>query len=64
MVPRHEVEMVDISDPPAGIIRRFRKAGHSRLLVRDGDPDDIIGVLKSRRFLDTGAAGPLDVRSV
>jgi putative hemolysin len=65
MVPRHEVETVDLSDPPADIIRRFRETGHSRLLVRDGNPDNIIGVLKSRDFLDTGnAEGPVDVRKV
>jgi putative hemolysin len=56
MVPRHEVETVEASDPPATIIRRFRETGHSRLLVRDGDADNIIGVLKSRDFLDAGKA--------
>jgi putative hemolysin len=64
MVPRHDVEMVDIADSPADIIRRFSETGHSRLLVRDGHPDNIIGVLKSRDFLDTGAENPPDVRAV
>jgi putative hemolysin len=54
MVPRHEVETVEATDSPAVIIRRFRDTGHSRLLVRDGTADNIIGVLKSRDFLDTG----------
>ena len=52
MVPRHEVETVEATDSPATIIRRFRETGHSRLLVRDGDADNIIGVFKSRDFLD------------
>ncbi len=61
MVPRHEVEVVDISETPAAIIRRFRETGHSRLPVRDGGPDNIIGILKSRDFLDAGkSAAPLD----
>ena len=57
MVPRHEVETVEATDSPAVIIRRFRDTGHSRLLVRDGSADNIIGVLKSRDFLDAGKSG-------
>lgn len=57
MVPRRDVAMVGLDDPPASIIRRFRETGHSRLPVRDGGPDSIVGVLKSRDFLDTGKAG-------
>ena len=60
MVPRHEAETVDLRDPAAKIIARFRETGHSRLLVRDGSPDDIIGVLKSRDFLDTGTGATID----
>jgi putative hemolysin len=57
MVPRHEVEVVDIAEPLSSIIRRFRETGHSRLPVRDGGLDNIIGVLKSRDFLDAGKSG-------
>ncbi len=59
MVPRHEVEIVDIGETSAEIIRRFRETGHSRILVRDGDADNIIGVFKSRDFLDSGTSEPL-----
>ncbi|SDF40267.1 hemolysin family protein [Rhodobacter capsulatus] len=52
MTPRHEVALVDITDSPAAIVKRFRETRHSRLPVRDGGPDDIIGVLSSRDFLD------------
>lgn len=51
MIPRHEVEVVDIDDAPESIVRRFRETGHSRLPVRDGGPDNIVGLLKSRDFL-------------
>ncbi len=65
MVPRHDIETVDADDSPATIIQRFRDTGHSRLLVRDGSPDDIVGVLKSRDFLDPGAAGlPVNPRAL
>lgn len=55
MVPRHEVEVVDVGDNPAEIVARFRDTGHSRLPVRDGGPDDIVGLFKSRDFLDAGS---------
>jgi putative hemolysin len=65
MVPRHEVEVIDLGLTPAAIIRRFRETGHSRLPVRDGGPDDIIGVLKSRDFLEVGrSAGATEIRSL
>jgi putative hemolysin len=64
MVPRHEVEVVDVTDSPTDIIRRFRDTGHSRLLVREDDPDNIIGVLKSRDFLTAGEDARPDVRAL
>ena len=64
MVPRVEVESVDAADAPGAIIRKFRETGHSRLPVRDGDPDNIIGVLKSRDFLDAGKGIVADPRAV
>jgi putative hemolysin len=59
MVPRHEVEVVDIAATSAEIIRQFRETDHSRLPVRDGAPDNIVGVLKSRDFLDAGESGSM-----
>ncbi|MGV8989653.1 MAG: hemolysin family protein [Cypionkella sp.] len=52
MTPRHEVELVDLTDTPSTIVRRFQETGRSRLPVRDGNADNIIGVLTSRDFLD------------
>lgn len=64
MVPRHEVETIEITETPAAIIRRFRETGHSRLLVREGSDDTIIGVFKSRDFLDAGRSAAVpDVRA-
>ena len=65
MTPRHEVETVDVSDTPQTIIRRFRDSRHSRLAVRDGEPDNVIGVLHARDFLGTTAQrGGVEVRSL
>ncbi|MCG6112423.1 MAG: hemolysin family protein [Paracoccus sp.] len=65
MIPRHEVETVQLSDTPDTVIRRFRDTGHSRLPVHDGDPDNIVGVFRSRDFLDLPAnEGAMDPKSL
>ncbi len=65
MIPRHDVEVIDLNATPAAIIQSFRDTNHSRLPVRDGDPDNIVGILKSRDFLDAGRAGAVpDPRSL
>lgn len=65
MTPRHEVELVDVTDSPAAIVKRFRETRHSRLPVRDGGPDDIVGVLHARDFLETRPRGEaVDLRAL
>jgi putative hemolysin len=51
MTPRHEVETVDVADPAAEVLQRFRDSRRSRLLVRDGSDDNIIGVITLRDLL-------------
>src|SRR5690554_2745233 len=65
MVPRHQVETIEATASAQSIIERFRATGHSRLLMREGDADNIIGVLKSRDFLDAGSTAPaIDPRAL
>lgn len=65
MIPRMDVEMVEADDPPAAAIRRFTSTGHSRLPVRDGRTDDVIGVVLSRDFHDDARlAGLSDLRAL
>lgn len=61
MVPRHEVELIEVTDDPATVVKRFRETDHSRLPVRDGGPDEIIGVIKSRDFLEAGRSDNVPV---
>lgn len=64
MVPRHEVKTVALSDAPETVIRRFRDTGHSRLPVQDGDPNNVLGVVRSRDFLALGGdQAPTDLKS-
>ncbi len=55
MVPRHEVDTVQLSDAPDTVIHRLRETGHSRLPDQDGDPEGIVGVFRSRNLLNLAA---------
>lgn len=65
MTPRREVELIDAAAPPEEALRRLRAATHSRLPLRDGDADAVVGVVSVREALaacDSGA--PLDLRAL
>ncbi|ATN34627.1 DNA-binding protein [Rhizobium sp. ACO-34A] len=65
MTPRRDVEVVDIEDTPEEIRETLRKTQHSRLPVRTGNSDEIIGVLFVKNVYDAITAGgstPLDIK--
>jgi putative hemolysin len=65
MTPRRDVEVVDLEDSEAEIVKTLRASRRSRLPVQDGDADSIIGVLVLKDLLDVFADGkPLDVRKL
>ena len=65
MTPRHEVDVVSVTDSFGAIVRRFQATRRTRLLVRDGEADDIIGVVTTRDFLSSPPPrGQFDLRSV
>ena len=65
MTPRHEVDVVDAGDTAAQVVRRFRETKRSRLPVRDGEEDNVIGVLSSRDFLEQRPRGEaFDLRAL
>ena len=51
MIPRHEVEGIDLQDPEEDIIRTIRNAGYSRLPLFDGDVDNVVGIVHLRHVL-------------
>lgn len=57
MTPRLEVVVADANETLSEILERFSTSGRSRLPLRDGGPDEIVGILHSRDFL---TAGPSD----
>jgi putative hemolysin len=65
MTPRLEVEIVNLADDPAEILRVAKAGNRSRMPVQDGEPDSIIGVLEvSELFEAVLDGGQLDIRSL
>lgn len=51
MTHQPDVELIDLSDDTADILRVIRETGLSRYPVYDEDPSDIVGVLNARDYL-------------
>lgn len=61
MTPRLDIVSADFSAPREQVVETFRRAEHSRLLVVDGDPDSVTGVLYAKDLLPgLGDPGPPD----
>ncbi|HEY9384720.1 MAG TPA: hemolysin family protein [Gemmatimonadales bacterium] len=62
MTPRLDIMAVDFSATREQVIEMFRSAEHSRLLVVDGDPDSVTGVIYAKDLLPGlgPEAGPAD----
>jgi putative hemolysin len=48
MVPRADVEMIDADASAAAVARAISESGHSRFVVYEQSPDNIIGVLQAK----------------
>ncbi len=51
MTPRLDIVSVDFSASEEHVIDTFKRSEHSRLLVSDGDPDSVTGVLYAKDLL-------------
>jgi CBS domain containing-hemolysin-like protein len=51
MTPRLDIVSVDFSASRDQVIESFRRAEYSRLLVVDGDPDSVVGVIYAKDLL-------------
>jgi len=51
MTPRLDIVSVDFSATVDQVIETFKRSEHSRLLVTDGDPDSVTGVLYAKDLL-------------
>ena len=60
MTPRHEVELIDLSDDFDTILQQARESRRSRLPLRDGGPDEVVGVISVKDILMSAEAGTHD----
>ena len=67
MIPRNEVEGIDLQDSEEEIINAIKNAGYTRLPLFDGDLDQVIGVFHARnalRALIEGGLGKDHLREI
>lgn len=61
MIPRNQIEAIDIEAPLEVLIEQLSTSHHTRLPVYEGQLDDIIGFIHARRVLHQAQGGELDV---
>ncbi|BCH54166.1 DUF21 domain-containing protein [Agrobacterium vitis] len=65
MTPRRDVELISVDDTIEEIRETLRNSQHSRLPVRNGNSDEIVGVMLVKNFYDALAnGGTVDIRSI
>ncbi len=64
MIPRAQMDVIDISQPPEKFIPFVIETAHSRFPVTDGDKDNIIGILLAKDLLRYYAGQEFDVRDM
>jgi putative hemolysin len=57
MTPRHEVSMIDLSDPVPANYRLLLDSNHSRFAVFDGNRDSALGIIQAKDMLDAYLSG-------
>lgn len=51
MTPRIDIIAVDVADPEDEVVQVLRQSEHARLLVYDGHPDAVVGLLHAKDML-------------
>jgi magnesium and cobalt transporter len=64
MLPRAQMDVIDISEAPGKFIPFVIETAHSRFPVIDGDKDHIIGILLAKDLLRYYAGEEFDVRDM
>ena len=59
MVPRNQIETIDLEAPLEGIAQQVATAYHRRLVAYSVEPDEITGILRSRLVLNLVQQGSL-----
>ncbi|HAE99888.1 MAG TPA: magnesium/cobalt efflux protein [Methylophilaceae bacterium] len=64
MIPRSQMDVIDITDPPETFIPFVIEAAHSRFPVIEDDKNDVIGILLAKDLLRYYAGEDFDVRDM
>lgn len=64
MIPRAQMDVIDINDPPEKFIPWVIETGHSRFPVIGENKDDVIGILLAKDLLRYYAGEEFDVRDM
>lgn len=64
MVPRAEMDVIDISQPPSAFLSKLLGTGHSRFPAVEGDRDNVVGILHAKSLLRLLATEPVDVNAL
>jgi len=64
MIPRAQMDVIDVSQPPDKFIPFVIETAHSRFPVIDGDKDNIVGILLAKDLLRYYAGEEFDVRDM
>ena len=64
MLPRAQMDVIDISQPPEEFIPYVMETAHSRFPVTDGNKDNIIGILLAKDLLRYYAGEEFNVRDM
>lgn len=63
MVPRAQMDTIDLNDPLDEVRRIVVDTGHSRFPVHDGDRDNVVGILLAKDLLRLRDGAPFDLRA-
>ncbi len=64
MIPRPQMDVIDINDTPEKFIPFVIETAHSRFPVIDGDKDNVIGILLAKDLLRHYSDGEFNVREM
>ncbi|MBV1775449.1 CBS domain-containing protein [Burkholderiaceae bacterium DAT-1] len=64
MIPRAQMDMIDVDATPEQFMPLVLETGHSRFPVYDGDKDNIVGILLAKELLQLLGGGEFDMRDV
>jgi CBS domain containing-hemolysin-like protein len=64
MVPRRDVDFIDVSEPWSTSIEKIRRARHARYPLCDGSLDEVYGVVHLKDLIGVPESAHIDLRSV